>query len=180
MSEKPAYAILRIGKIKSLATLDAVEWHNTRQIPAGTVEGLPSPEDLVQMTGTYRERFARVLAETGATYEDGKILAVEVMVTASPQWWEKATLDEKAEWWRAQLRFANDLFGPGLIAFTPHVDESTPHAQFVGLPLYHDIVRKRGAKPTTPEAKKKRAEEEARSPKIRRLSHDRVFGGRPM
>lgn len=177
MTEKPSYAILRIGKIKSLATLDAVEWHNTRQIPAGTVEGLPPPEDLAEMSGTYRERFARVLAETGATWEEGKILAVEVLVTASPEWWEKAALDEKKEWWKAQLRFANDLFGPGLIAFTPHVDESTPHAQFVGLPLYRDIKRKPGPKPKTAEAIQRRAEEEARSAKIWRLSHDRVFGG---
>jgi hypothetical protein len=177
MTKKPSYAILRIGKIKSLATLDAVEWHNTRQIPAGTVEGLPPPEDLAEMSGTYRERFARVLAETGATWEQGKILAVEVLVTASPEWWEKAALDEKKEWWKAQLRFANDLFGPGLIAFTPHVDESTPHAQFVGLPLYRDIKRKPGPKPKTAEAIQRRAEEEALSAKIWRLSHDRVFGG---
>lgn len=177
MTEKPSYAILRIGKIKSLATLDAVEWHNTRQIPAGTVEGLLPPEDLAEMSGTYRERFARVLAETGATWEQGKILAVEVLVTASPEWWEKAALDEKKEWWKAQLRFANDLFGPGLIAFTPHVDESTPHAQFVGLPLYRDIKRKPGPKPKTAEAIQRRAEEEALSAKIWRLSHDRVFGG---
>ena len=177
MAEKPSYAILRIGKIKSLATLDAVEWHNTRQIPAGTVEGLPSPEDLVEMGGTYRERFKRVLAETGATWEEGKVLAVEVLVTASPEWWERAARNEKEEWWRAQLRFANDLFGPGLIAFTPHVDESTPHAQFVGLPLYRDIKRKPGPKPKTAEAIQRRAEEEARSAKIWRLSHDRVFGG---
>ena len=177
MSEKPSYAILRIGKIKSLTTLDAVEWHNTRQIPAGTVDGLPPPEDLAEMSGTYRERFARVLAETGATWEEGKVLAVEVLVTASPEWWEQAARDEKEEWWKAQLRFANDLFGPGLIAFTPHLDESTPHAQFVGLPLYRDIKRKPGPKPRTAEAIQRRAEEEARSAKIWRLSHDRVFGG---
>lgn len=177
MSEKPAYAILRIGKIKSLTTLDAVEWHNTRQIPTGTVDGLPPPEDLVTMSGTYRERVARVLTETGATYEKGKVLAVEVLVTASPEWWERSTHEEKEEWWKTQLRFASDLFGPGLIAFTPHVDESTPHAQFVGLPLYFDIKRTPGPKPKKTEDLTRRADEEARAGKIWRLSHDRVFGG---
>ena len=177
MTEKPSYAILRIGKIKSFATLDAVEWHNTRAIPAGTVEGAPPPEDLVQMTGTYRERVKRIFGETGSKHAEGKVLATEVLVTTSPEWWVQASDADKEEWWRVQLRFAKDLFGPGLIAFTPHLDESTPHAQFVGLPLYQAVKKKSGPKPKSPEALRKREEEEASAAKIWRLSHDKVFGG---
>lgn len=179
MTEKPDYAIMRIGKIHTRAVLDAVEWHNTRQIPTRTVEGLSLPEEWTEMTGRYRDRADKILKETGATYEETKILAVEVLVTASPEWWTKASDDQKQEWWKAQYAYAKHVFGPGLLAFTPHLDESTPHAQFVGLPLYHAIKKKKGAKPKDPEKLRKRLEEEANAPKIWRLSHDAVFGGGP-
>ncbi|WP_133365522.1 plasmid recombination protein [Qipengyuania sediminis] len=178
MDEKPPYAILRIGKIKSFETLAAVEYHNTRQIPAGTVTGAPQPEDLVKLTGSYRDRVEQVFHETGASWEKGKVLAVEMLVTASPEWWTTAAPEEREQWWQAQWRFANDKFGPGLIAFTPHLDESTPHCHFVGLPIYHAIEKKRGNKPRKPEAIRKREAEEAAAPKIWRLSYDALFGGK--
>ena len=143
----------------------------------GVVEAAPPPEDLVEMTGTYRERVKRIFRETGAKHDEGKVLATEVLVTTSPEWWVQASDADKEEWWRVQLRFAKDLFGPGLIAFTPHLDESTPHAQFVGLPLYHAIKKKSGPKPKSKEGLRKREKEEASAPNVWRLSHDKVFGG---
>lgn len=177
MTEKLPYAILRIGKIKDFKTLAAVEYHNTRQIPSGTVDGAPPPQDLVQLEGSYRERIEQVFEETGANWEKGKVLAVEMLVTASPEWWATATPEERKEWWKAQWRFARDKFGQGLIAFTTHLDESTPHCHFVGIPLYLAIEKKRGAKPKTPEALRAREAEEAAAPKIWRLSYDKLFGG---
>ena len=180
MTEKPSYAIMRIGKIRTRAVLDAVEWHNTRQIPAGIVEGLDLPEEWTEHTGSYRDRADKILKDTGATHEQGKVLAVEVLLTASPEWWATASKEMKRDWWEAQYTYAKHLFGPGLLAFTPHLDESTPHAQLVGLPLYHAIKKKTGPKPKDPEKLRKRIEEEAKASKIWRLSHDAVFGGGPV
>lgn len=179
MTEKPNYAIMRIGKIRTRTVLDAVEWHNTRKGPARVVEGLGLPEEWVDRKGSYRDRADAILEEVGATHEEGKILAVEVMVSTSPEWWDTATDEQKREWWLAQYAYAKHLFGPGLLAFTPHLDESSPHAQFVGLPLYHAVKKKTGPKPKDPEDLRKRLEEEANAPKIWRLSHDAVFGGGP-
>jgi hypothetical protein len=179
MTEKPNYAIMRIGKIHTRTILDAVEWHNTRRGPARVVEGLGLPDEWVDREGAYRDRADDILKEVGATHDEGKILAVEVLVAASPEWWTTATEEQMREWWRAQYAYAKHLFGPGLLAFTPHLDESTPHAQFVGLPLYHAVKKKTGPKPKDPEDLRKRLEEEANAPKIWRLSHDAVFGGGP-
>jgi hypothetical protein len=179
MTEKPNYAIMRIGKIHTRTILDAVEWHNTRRGPARVVEGLGLPDEWVDRKGAYRDRADDILKEVGAAHDEGKILAVEVLVAASPEWWTTATEEQKREWWLAQYAYAKHLFGPGLLAFTPHLDESTPHAQFVGLPLYHAVKKKTGPKPKDPEDLRKRLEEEANAPKIWRLSHDAVFGGGP-
>lgn len=180
MTEKPHYAIMRIGKIHSRVVLDAVEWHNTRQIPTGTVEGIALPEEWTGMTGPYRERADKILEDTGATHEEGKILAVEVLVTTSPEWWVDASEKQKRSWFEAQYAYAEHVFGPGLLAFTPHLDESTPHVQFVGLPLYRAVAKKPGPKPKDPDKLRKRLEEEAAGAKIWRLSHDALFGGGPV
>lgn len=177
MDEKVPYAIMRIAKIRNFAVLDLVDKHNTRQIPAGTVEGAPVPEDLVQMTGTLSDRARETMKALDVTYEKGKVLAVEVLVTASPEWWIEASVDAKKDWLRAQWRFAKDVGGPGFISFIPHLDESTPHVQFVVVPLYYANKGTPGAKPKDPEKIRKRAEEEARAAKIWRLSHHEVFGG---
>ncbi|MEL7684465.1 plasmid recombination protein [Citromicrobium bathyomarinum] len=180
MTEKPHYAIMRIGKIHTRAMLDKVEWHNTRKIPARTAEGAPMPEDWIEMTGPYRDRADKILEDTGATHDEGKILAVEVLVTTSPGWWVEASEEQKQAWFEAQYAYAKHIFGPGLLAFTPHLDESTPHVQFIGLPLYRAVAKKRGPKPKDPEKLRKRLEEEAAGSKIWRLSHDALFGGGPV
>ena len=177
MADHPHYAIMRIGKIHNYNVLETVEAHNIRKIPVGTVPGAPVPTDWVDKPGTLCERARKVLQEMGAEWEEGKILAVEFMVTASPEWWANASTKQKTDWIMAQWKFANDKFGGGLILFTPHVDESTPHVQFVGLPLYSAIERKRGRKPSSPEGIARRAKEEAEAPKVWRLSFHEMFGG---
>lgn len=177
MDKKPPYAILRLEKIHNPKELDRVEAHNTRKIPAGTVEGAPAPIDWMSMTGTFRQRAEQVLQKTGATWEKGKVLAAEVLLSASPEWWANASFECKKEWIKIQYEFAVAKFGPGLISFIPHLDESTPHVQLVGLPLYEAVVKTRGRKPSKPESIARRAEEEAKAPKVWRLSYDEKFGG---
>ncbi|WP_073980905.1 plasmid recombination protein [Erythrobacter donghaensis] len=177
MADRPHHAIMRISKIHNYKVLKAVDGHNTRKIPAGTVDGAPTPIDWIDLPGTMCERAQRVLQKKGAVWEKGKILAVEVLVTASPEWWANASTEQKTEWLKAQWKFANDKFGDGLISFTPHLDESTPHVQFVGLPLYSAIMKTKGRKPSTPEGIARRAKEEAQAPKVWRLSFHEMFGG---
>lgn len=177
MADRPHYAIMRIGKIHNYKVLEAVDGHNTRKIPAGTVQGAPAPIDWIHMPGTLCERAQKVLQDKGAAWEKGKILAVEVLVTASPDWWANASTVQKTEWLEAQWTYAKDKFGDGLISFTPHLDESTPHVQFVGLPLYAAIKKRTGPKPRSPEGIARRAREEAEAPKVWRLSFHEMFGG---
>jgi hypothetical protein len=177
MADRPHYAIMRIGKIRNYKVLEAVDGHNTRKIPAGTVQGAPATIDWVNMSGTLCQRAQEVLQDKGAIWEKGKILAVEFLVTASPDWWANASFEQKTEWMKVQWKYATDKFGEGLLSFTPHLDESTPHVQFVGLPLYSAILKTKGRKPSTPEGIARRAKEEAQAPKVWRLSFHEMFGG---
>jgi len=170
---------MRIGKIHNYTVLDAVEGHNTRKIPTGIVADRPAPIDWIKHDGSFSDRAKHVLRDTGAEWEKGKILAVEVLVTTSPEWWKNASPEQKAGWAKANFEFAQDRFGPGLISFIPHLDESTPHVQFVGLPLYNAKKGTPGPKPSKPESIARRAKEEAEAPEIWRLSYHEKFGGDP-
>lgn len=179
MDKRPYYAIMRIGKIHNYAVLDAVEGHNTRKIPTDIVADRPAPIDWIKHDGSFSDRAKQVLRDTGAEWEKGKILAVEVLVTTSPEWWKNASPEQKAGWAKANFEFAQDQFGPGLISYIPHLDESTPHVQFVGLPLYNAKKGTPGPTPSKPESIARRAREEAQAPRIWRLSYHERFGGDP-
>lgn len=179
MDKRPYYAIMRIGKIHNYAVLAAVEGHNTRKIPTGIVADGPAPIDWIKHDGSFSDRAKQVLRDTGAEWEKRKILAVEVLVTTSPEWWKNASPEQKAGWAKANFEFAQDQFGPGLISYVPHLDESTPHVQFVGLPLYNAKKGTPGPTPSKPESIARRAKEEAQAQKIWRLSYHEKFGGDP-
>ena len=177
MKTKP-YAICRVKKIHDFEQLSKVQAHNYRQIPAGVVEGAPVPHDWVEGDSRLARRASEKLKKLGAKWEEGQILAVEFMVSASPEWWATATFEMKKRWIIRQWEFANHKCHVGLLSFTPHVDESTPHVQFVGLPLVSKIRKKTGPKPKKPETIARQAAEAAAGRKSWHLSYHDVFGGK--
>ena len=177
MTEKKHYAILRIEKIKSFEHLRRVGLHNTRAIPARTVSGTNPPIERLPLSGPFDVRAKALLTKLDAKFEKNKILAAEILMTATPEWWKKASKLDKKEWIEKNEKFLHDKFGQGLISISFHTDESTPHIQAVALPLYHKIKRKRGPKPKTAEGLAIRQREEAAAKKIWRLSYDKILGG---
>jgi hypothetical protein len=179
MAEGKHYAILRTEKIKTWKHLAAVGKHNNRLIPANTVPGAMPPTELVPGPDDLTERVRARHKKLGVAHEKGKVLAIEVLMTASPGWWAAADNWQKKEFFEQSAKSLHDEFGKGVVSISVHTDESTPHIQAVVVPVYQDIVKKRGRKPKTPEGIAKRAREEAAAPQIWRISYDKIFGGRP-
>lgn len=59
------------------------------------------------------------------------VQAMEFVLTASPEFFEKATPKEKENWKKHQLNFARKEFGKNLKLAVLHQDESTPHIHLV-------------------------------------------------
>jgi hypothetical protein len=56
------------------------------------------------------------------------VLAIEIMVTTSPEWWPGATPAERREWLRASVAWLEAEYGRERIAHLQlHLDETTPH-----------------------------------------------------
>ncbi|CAO1652989.1 plasmid recombination protein [Parasphingorhabdus sp. NYA22] len=179
MTIKKHYAILRVEKIKTFADLRAVGQHNTRAIPAATVPGAAPPVERLRLTGPFDQRAKSLLKKLEVKFKKNQIIAVEILLSASPEWWAQASNLHKKEWIESTEKFLHEKFGKGLISISYHTDESTPHIQAVALPIYYRAVKKCGAKPIKAESIAKRQLEEANAPKIWRLSYDEILGGEP-
>ncbi|WP_285711110.1 plasmid recombination protein [Erythrobacter oryzae] len=175
---KKHYAICRCTRLKTWNDVAKAVRHNDRdQRERSTIEGRPAPREFVDRGGLSAVAYGKkMLAQCGIKAAEGQVVAVEYMITASPEWFHGKDPKEYSDWINSSLKFINDRHPRGVLSAKLHLDESTPHLHVICMPLYEDIVRKRGARPKTPEAVARRAMEEALAPKVWRLSYDRVMG----
>lgn len=177
MTKKP-YAICRCTRLKTWDDVVEAARHNGRdQRERSTIEGRPAPREYVDRGGlSVVAHGKRILSQCGIKVAPGQVIATEYMITASPEWFEGLADDKLDDWVERSLDFIRERHPRGVLSAKLHLDESTPHLHVICMPLYEDIVRKRGARPKTPEAVARRAMEDALAPKVWRLSYDRVMG----
>ena len=139
-----AYAIYRHSKHKNLGTVTASSRHMTRE--ATTPNADPARADLNQILIGSEDPAADVAAlvpSLDAVDEDGKkrrrknsVIALEVLLTASPEWWAEATPDQQQEWLDASTAWLVEEYGRENIAHLRlHGDERTPHLTGFIVPL---------------------------------------------
>ncbi|NJS14762.1 MAG: hypothetical protein HC788_09350 [Sphingopyxis sp.] len=178
MTEKKLYAIVRCERLKTWSDLIEASRHNVRdQRVSSTIEGRPPPIELIPRGPiSVAQHAKRTLNSLGLKPDPAKVTAVEYVISASPEWFHGIDPKMQQDWVDCNLAFLRKKHGPGLISATLHLDESTPHIHAICLPVYKDIVRKRGAKPATLEGEARRKKEELEAPKVWRQSYDRVMG----
>lgn len=121
------FTILRFEKLKSRAAIRGSSGHMTRSIPALNADSTRTASNRV-LVGS-----ADPLADVdrklaGAETRKNSVLAIEVLISASPEWFSAATQAEKADWVRSSRAWLAGHFGAANIAHLQlHVDESTPH-----------------------------------------------------
>lgn len=147
----PHFAILRVKKFSSVQNLIGSLKHNFREIPTPNAnEELtyqnghfsPSHQGLVkagnneinsteQAIKLFHNRLA-VIQNNGAIRKNA-VLAVEYLLTASPEWWDASTPEQRQEWRKRNIDFLIKRHGvENIITATYQVDETTPHiAAFV-------------------------------------------------
>lgn len=144
------FAVLRFAKIRTLSALGAVSAHNTRTATSGLAHTTPPPDGqgVVVLDGqpdavmAWKDRAAAV--GLGKPRRDA-VLAIEMVMSASPSWFAEATSDEHDAWTARSLDYARQVFGPdNLLQATLHRDEQTPHLHVIAIPLEQKARAKRG------------------------------------
>lgn len=142
----PHFAILRVKKLSSVQNLIGSLKHNFREIPTDNANPEKKQQNnhfktsyrdngiehdiLINNTQKAMKRFNDRITkiQTNGKIRSNAVLAVEYLLTASPEWWARSTPEQRKEWKRKNLNFLIQKHGlHNLIAATYQVDETTPH-----------------------------------------------------
>ena len=142
--QKPQYAILRFAKYKG-PEIRQIEAHNERK-----KEKYASNPDidtsrshlnfhLVQPERKYRAEAERQIAQAGCRIRKDSVRLVEMLVTASPEFFKGKKKAEVRTFFEEAVRF-NERRQPKdtIISTVVHMDEKTPHMHLSFVPLTKD------------------------------------------
>lgn len=156
--------------------------HNTRAVSGENIrEDAPPPKELLELGSDDFVSSAKALLnelEIPKNSLEDKVIAVETVTTASRDWFDKASDEDKQEWVDANVAWATKKFGRGLLSAKLHLDEEVWHIHFVALPVVEKLDLPRGAKPKDP-AKLAEYERRKASAVMRwTLSYHDILGGK--
>jgi hypothetical protein len=157
-------AVARLAKVSGFGTVAKMGAHHARTRPTLNADPArlalnewlvqPADGDLVAAVKA-RIAAAEELRREAATAAGEKaprkrrsdaVLAVEVVLTASPEFfrperpWEPGTYERErlAAWREASMAWLRERYGDRLVSAVLHLDEATPHIQAVFVPLTED------------------------------------------
>lgn len=181
--QKKQYSIVRYSRIRDMTTLRHVSNHNTRAVVSENVKrDGPTPVELLadgdpDITIAARRRAKELGLDLPAAIRDGKVIAVEAFMGASPEFFERATREEVEEWYRSSTAFMQRRFGRALISVMKHEDEKTPHLQAVALAAVEKKAGVKGRPPKDPERRRLHDEKVAAMPVRWTFSYNDLLGG---
>jgi len=138
------FAIYRIEKITTGGNLAAAAQHMARMRPTPNADPARRHRNRILVGSEDPEADVRaLLPELGSRTEDGRlrrrsnsVLALEVLMTASPDWWSSSTPEQRREWLDRSVAFLVETYGRENIAHLAlHQDERTPHITGFIVPL---------------------------------------------
>ena len=141
-----SFAILRVRKHKALASLSGVGRHHCRQSNARGADPLKASKNITlgAAKGGARAAVSAVRAvlddaqaKSAKAFRRDGVKVVEYLLTASPEWWAKASPKYRAAFFDRARRWLRDKHGAGnVVAEWVHLDERSPHLHAWVVPLH--------------------------------------------
>lgn len=137
-----AYAIARVEKVKTLTGLTKLGQHHTRERPTPNAD----PSRSIRILAGSGNPAADVKAILPEKRRSNAVLAVEHLLTASPEYFRPDAPDKAGTWDEARMeswvklasQFLQERYGDRLASAVLHLDEATPHIQALVVPLRDD------------------------------------------
>jgi hypothetical protein len=157
-----SYSIMRVKKHRSGRSVSGMGNHanRTRNTPNADPERRHLNETWMPQTGwvpwsrqaprnlgqQLRDRLADFEGRGGRLRRDS-VLTIELMLSASPDWFSSASREQRREWLRRNVAWIAGTFGESnVLQVTLHRDETTPHLHAFVVPEIQ-MVETRGRKP---------------------------------
>ena len=141
---QPQYAIMRFAKYKGPETTN-IEAHNERRKekyasnPDIDLSRSKHNFHLIEPTGRYRAEAENQIQAAGCRTRTDSVRVVEVLFTATPEFFKGKKLPEIRRYFEEALRFFEQFQSrETIISAVVHMDEKTPHMHLSFVPLTAD------------------------------------------
>ncbi len=135
------YTIMRMSKLKGLGSTARSLQHNFREIETPNAneslikDNIHSATGVDEVMGRLRERLRSLERKP----RKDAVTCVEYLMTASPEWFLSATVEQKEEFFKGSQEWLENKYGKeNVISFSIHVDETTPHISAHVVPITKD------------------------------------------
>ncbi|HFJ0885109.1 TPA: MobV family relaxase [Shigella sonnei] len=134
-----AYAIMRCKKLSGMGSVAAALQHCYRERETPNADAERTPDNEHRAASSTNEAMGRLRELLPEKRRKDAVLAVEYVMTASPEWWAKATPQQQAAFFdQAQGWLAAKYGADRIITASIHRDEATPHLSAFVVPLTQD------------------------------------------
>lgn len=138
------FAILRTKKLKTIQDVAGSGSHifRLRDTPNADPDRKSENKILVGGESNQLHRIVQDRIETGGTkarVRKDSVRAIEFLLTASPEWFEKASPQKLERWQEANVEWLKNKYGEeNLVSAVLHMDETTPHIHAHVVPITAD------------------------------------------
>lgn len=136
MAKKPKklYAIIREEKRSCLRQVARSSGHNNRTRPCKNADPNGPPPTLLHGDWGLAAAIKAIIPKPKDRRKNA-VIAVETVLTTSPEWFAQATAKDRREWIDANLAWLHERHGANLVQVVLHEDEKTPHLHAYWVPM---------------------------------------------
>lgn len=134
-----AFAILRFEKLKTRGNIASSAGHMMRSRPTPNAREELRNKNRILVGSASPAQDVNDKLERVTKFRSNGVLAVEFLMTASPEWFSSSTPQQRRDWLKQSKAWLENTFGASNVAHLQlHLDERTPHLTGIIVP------RKRG------------------------------------
>lgn len=134
-----AFAIMRAKKLNSMGSVAASLQHCYRDRETPNADASRTVENDHRAAQSTDEAMGKLRELLPEKRRKDAVLAVEYLMTASPEWWTEATSEQQADFFDQAQKWLADKYGADrIITATVHKDETSPHLSAFVVPLTQD------------------------------------------
>ena len=133
------YAIMRCKKLTGMGSVASALQHCYRERETPNADAERTPENYCSVSQSADEAMGKLRELLPEKRRKDAVLAVEYVMTASPEWWNEATPRQQAEFFARSEQWLEKKYGKDrVVAAVVHRDEATPHLSAFVVPLTQD------------------------------------------
>ena len=134
-----SYAIMRCKKLSSMGSVASSLKHAYRERETPNADSSRTPDNEHRAASTTDEAMGKLRELLPEKRRKDAVLAVEYVLTASPEWWKQASQADQVKFFDQAQRWLAEKYGADrIVTASIHRDETSPHMTAFVVPLTKD------------------------------------------